>query len=503
MITGIDLGTTFSLISYVNAQGHPALCPARNDPKRFLTPSVVHIGSRGCLVGQLVENLLEEEPALPICRFAKLSMGQPGATVFRDHEGVTYSPEAISALILRKLKLDAEAATGERITGTVITVPAHFNEAQRQATIAAGRLAELPVLGLVEEPVAAATYFGLGTRETERTLFVFDLGGGTLDATVLQATPEGLFVLATEGSTNLGGKNFDELIMDIVREQFRVQHRAEPGSDAESQQRLRKFATAAKMELSEPGRGVITRSLLLSGQTLRVTIHRAQFEAAAEPWLEAAQVVCEDALKAAGMAWQSVDEVILTGGSSLVPCVERKVRDISRLPQARVRREQPHAAIAYGAALLAEQFHGQRRTAAPPLRQTVTTNELGLRVFDPEQKRAVFHPLIEKNMPVPVSAKQTLYTLKDEQASLAVEVLQRKDRHSAPETLGDFRFGPIASPAKNYPVEITLGFDESGRVTVAARDLRTGATMQRQFGGGEDRDLLDVQGRISKLRLQS
>ena len=234
MIVGIDLGTTFSLISYVNSSGTPTLIPSRRDAQRFQTPSVVHIGERGAIVGDLAEELLQEEAGLPVCRFAKLNMGQPGKTVLTDHLGQAYTPEAISALILRKLKEDAEAALSEPITGAVITVPANFNDAQRQATVNAGRLADIPVLGLVEEPLAAATFFGLNTKGGERLIFVFDIGGGTLDATILSATPEGLYAIATEGADNIGGKNFDELIMGIVADQFRGQFGADPRNDPES-----------------------------------------------------------------------------------------------------------------------------------------------------------------------------------------------------------------------------------------------------------------------------
>ena len=196
MLVGIDLGTTFSLIAYVGANGTPTLCPGRTDAQRFLTPSVVHVGIRGALVGDLVEQLLDDEPGLSVCRFAKLAMGTDGV-VHRDHQDFAYRAETVSSLVLKKLRQDAEAVTGETITGAVITIPAHFNDAQRQATIDAARLADLPLRGLVEEPVAAAAYFGHHAKSAERTIFTFDLGGGTLDATILQATPTGLYVLAT------------------------------------------------------------------------------------------------------------------------------------------------------------------------------------------------------------------------------------------------------------------------------------------------------------------
>ncbi len=501
MIVGIDLGTTFSLVSYVNASGMPVTCPCRNNPQRFQTPSVVHIGQRGCLVGDVVEDLLAEEPGLEVCRFPKLSMGE-NVTVYTDHQGITYSPEAISSLVLRKLRADADAALNENITGVVISVPAHFNEAQRRATTNAGRLADLPILGLVEEPVAAATFFGLESKRGEQSIFVFDIGGGTLDATLLHATPKGLYVLATEGSKNIGGKNFDEAIMGLVREQFLAQHRVDVRNDLQAWQRLRQFATAAKLELSQPGVGAITKPLLLAGRSARITLTRDQFQNAIEPWLEACTVVCNDVLKAAGVQWNDVDDLIMTGGSSFVPAVERLVRGMSGLPPERVRRQHPHASIAYGAALLAEQLHGAGNTSAPPLRQMVTTNELGLRVFDSEKNSPVFHPLIEKNVPLPVSFKQTVYTRRENQQNVAVEVLQRKDGYSEAEMLGTFSFGPLHAPEKNYPIEIEMGYDADGRVTVTARDSRSGKAIEREFGGKEEQELGRMFKKLEMLVIQ-
>ncbi|PXA03502.1 hypothetical protein DDZ13_10985 [Coraliomargarita sinensis] len=502
MIVGIDLGTTFSLVSYINATGTPTLCPAQNDNKRFQTPSVVHIGERGCVIGDLVEEILDEEPTLSHCRFAKLSMGKNGDPVYSDHNSQSYSPEAISALILRKLKEDAEAATSELITGAVITVPANFNEAQREATVNAGRLADIAVLGLVEEPLAAATYFGLDTKKGEKLIFVFDIGGGTFDATILSATPEGLYAIATEGADNIGGKNFDEVIMDIVAEQHLGQFRADIRNDAEAMQKLRLFAVKAKLELSDPKNDVISRPLILGGRSMRVTFSRQQFEEAAEPWLEACEEVCERALTNQHLSWDDIDDLVLTGGSSLVPCIERKVREMSGLPATRIRRKQPHASVAFGAALLAEQLYGDKQTAAPPLKQIVTSNELGIRVFDSEKKKIIFHPMIEKNVPVPTSFKQTVYTRKDEQTTVSLEILQRKDPYTPAESLGSFDFGPIQKPEKNYPVQVHMGYDDAGRVTVIAKDGRTGESVEQQFSKGSDSDLSDTYKFMQQIQIK-
>ncbi|MCU0794896.1 MAG: Hsp70 family protein [Akkermansiaceae bacterium] len=502
MVVGIDLGTTFSLISYLNAKGIPALCPDRTNPSRFQTPSVVHIGPNGAVVGDLCEALVTEDPSVNICRFAKLGMGKPDP-VYLGYQDLAYRPEAVSALILKKLMRDAEAHLDASISGAVITIPAHFNEAQRKATVDAGRLADLPVLGLVEEPVAAAAFFGIEATNQEETVFVFDLGGGTLDATILQSSPEGLYVLATEGSDNLGGKNFDEVIMAMVREQYETLHRADLRKDSESMQKLRSFATAAKIEVNSGDSESVNKTLILGGKPMKVTFNRRHFNLGCEGLLEACEEVCERVLNAVSLTWQDMDHVILTGGSSLLPCVEQKVREISKLPAARIQRKQPHAAVAYGAALLAEQLYGKGETIAPPLKQSVTTNELGLRVMDPVKKKPVFRTLIEKHVPVPVSVKQTLYTHRHDQKSITLELMQRKNDFEPPETLGQFTFGPLANAEINYPIEVEIGFSAMGRTTVIAKDSRTSARIEREISAEETEDWSEVYQHLSSLPLKA
>lgn len=503
MIVGIDLGTTFSLVAHVNHSGGAALVPDLHVPDRFQTPSLVHLGARGCLVGQLVEDLLEEEPGLGVCRFPKLAIGG-GEAIYRDHQERGYDATAVSALILRKLKQDAEAIAGAPVEGCVITVPAHFNEAHRAATLNAGRLADLPVIALVDEPVAAATYFGMeSVGKSERTIFVFDLGGGTLDATILQTSPNGLDVLATEGATNVGGKNFDDIIMDVVRTQYRAQFSEDCRHDGEAMERLRRFATRSKIALSAPACGLIRESLFVAGRSMRVLLTREQFEDAMEPWLEACVLECQRALEAIHLSWKDIDDLILTGGSSLIPCVERRMREVSGLPPDRVHRKQPHAAVAYGAALLAEQFHGMRRTAAPLLRQLVTGNELGLRAYDPRSQRKVFHSMIGKNTAVPASHRHTFFTRSAEQTMISVEVLQRKDAESPAELVGDFRFGPLADPAPGLAFEVEIGYDGSGSVIVSATDSRTGRSMRREFGGEAEKALNESYLHLRQLIIRS
>lgn len=500
MIVGIDLGTTFSAIASVNASGVPVLLPDRHYAAMFHTPSVVCIDRRGRLAGEMVETLLEDDPALNVCRFAKAEIGT-SRTVYTDEDGYGYPAHAVSACVLAKLKRDAEARTGEEITRAVISVPAHFNETQRRATVDAGRLAGLPVAGVVEEPVAAATFSALTKAKDDRTLFIFDLGGGTLDATVLQSTPEGLYVLATEGSENLGGRNFDEVIMDIVRGQYREQHRTDPGNDREIQQRLRRLSTELKLELSAPGGAIATRPLVLAGRPLRVTVNRNQFDLAAAPWLEGCQEVCERALVAARITWQQVDDLILTGGSSQLPCVERILRQLSGLAPERITRSHPRAAVVYGVALLAEQLYGDKPTQAPPLLQSVSTNELGLRVFDTQRNESTFQSMIGKNEPLPVRAGKQFYVDTRKSDSVTLEVLQRKDSFLPVETLGEHIFSGLPRGHAGRPLEVVLGYGRDGRVTVSAVDVDSGLSVEGEVRDEYESNLLDLRHRLERLPL--
>jgi len=481
MHVGIDLGTTFSLIARVDAHGIPVLFPDRHEAERFKTPSVVHIGPEGALVGQAVEELLEDAPELPVARFAKLSMGRD-QPIYVDHLGRAWHPEVISALILKKLARDVAAYTDEAIDGAIISVPAHFNDPQRQATRHAGALAGLTVVDLVEEPLAAATHYGARTVPPGSTILVYDLGGGTFDVTVLHVGSEGLYALATDGASDLGGKNFDEMIMSLVAQQFILAHRYDPLQDPVVSAQLRRQAEAMKTKLAMPGQGEVRKALLLGGRAQEILLTRSHFEQAICPLIERSLEVCERALKAASLDWTAIDQVLMAGGSTLVPAVETAVRRASNLPGDRVKRHQPHMAIAYGAALIAAQCSGSPAGKAPPLLQRVSGFDLGCRVFDPATRQPAVDKLIARNTPIPTRRTMTYYTNRADQARIVLDIVQVKAPGEPPIRLGYFAF-PLDQPRKNHPLEITLGYDEHGMVSVVARDPDTGREVKRDFTG--------------------
>jgi molecular chaperone DnaK len=480
MHVGIDLGTTFSLIARVDVHGIPVLFPDRHEAERFKTPSVVHIGPDGALVGQTVEELLEDMPELPVARFVKLSMGRE-EPIFVDHLGRAWHPEAISALILKKLLRDVAAFTDEPIDGAILSVPAHFNDAQRQATRHAGELAGLSVVDLVEEPLAAATHYGAHAVAPGRTILVYDLGGGTFDATVLHVDSDGLYALATDGASDLGGKNFDETIMNMVAEQFRLAHRYDPLDDPVVSAQLRRQAEAMKIKLAMPGQGEVRKALFLGGRAQEVLLTRGQFEQAIRPLVDRSLDVCERALTAASLDWTAIDQVLMAGGSTLVPAVEAAVRRASNLTGDRIKRHQPHMAIAYGAALIAAQHAGAPAGQAPPLLQRVSGFELGCRVHDPATRQLTVDTVIARNTPIPARRTVTYYTQPD-QARIFLDIVQVKAPGEPVISLGQFAFA-VDRPRKNHPLEITLGYDERGMVSVVARDPDTGREVTREFTG--------------------
>lgn len=484
---GIDLGTTYSLAAFVNDLGVPTLFPDRYDANEFRTPSVVHVGGDGVLVGRSIEDVLEDEPGLPHARFFKLNMGEE-QEILRDHLDRGWWAPALSALVLRKLLVDVEAFANESVSGALITVPAHFNDAQRRATRIAGQLAGLPNVKLMDEPVAAATYYGFDQKGGEQTLFVYDLGGGTFDATVLQASTDGLFALATAGNNRIGGKWIDDLIVEYVSAEFERQYGTRP-TDAASRQQLRRFAEAAKLQLSRPGKNRVSKTLLVGGKTLDFVLTQDHFDGLINQLIDETLEVSKQVLDKAGLDWSMIDRILLTGGSSLLPMVTRKLALASGKSADSLVCRQPHQAVAYGAALLANQMFGQQSGDAKL--QRICAHDLGIRAVDPKTRKPTVKVMIARNTPVPASARTTFYTTRDDQTRMIIEAVQvhGDGEHRYEHSLGFFEFGPIEQPRRNYPVELELGYDLDGLVTIRAYDPSSGREIKRVMD--RDADTLD------------
>jgi molecular chaperone DnaK len=481
MRVGIDLGTTYSLIADIGPEGRPRLIPDCLEPDLVHTPSVVQIEKASAFVGSMAEALLETDPSATVVRFFKRKLGTSEALLY-DEQGRGWRAEGVAALVLKKLAYDAESLGSSRVDSAVITVPAHFTDPQRRAVLAAAALAGLPVLGLVEEPVAAALHYGVASASQDRILLVYDFGGGTFDATALSLDEKGVYVLAKTGHTELGGKEIDERVAEAVLEQFeKVLGRAVP-TGARTLLELRRVAEELKIELCLPNKRAVRKLVLLAGQAVEVELRRDAFDAATRDLLDRTEAETLRCVEEAGLKPVDVTDVLMVGGSSFVPMAEERLKAIFCAPHQRLLHHEPSKAIAYGAALHAAQLAGDAEALnIPPELRGVTGYNVGVRTVDAGSGRVTVDTLIKKSMPLPVKAKKTYYTTRRNQERIVLDFVQFREP-AEPLSLGRLTVGPLPPSRANHPVEVTTECRADGTVSVEAYDAHTGVALAQVFG---------------------
>jgi molecular chaperone DnaK len=485
MLVGIDLGTTYSLIGHLNSRKVPTLIPDRTQTDDFRTRSIVTVNARGGLVGRPVEMLLDEDPAMPVADYVKNHIGEEKA-IFCDHLGRSLHAETLSALILKKLANDALFHSDEEIEGVVITVPAHYDDRQRKATLAAGQLAGLAVCGLLEEPVAAAAYYGFKESGVEKTLLVYDFGGGTFDAGVLHASPGGLVVLASDGCRNLGGKNIDDVMVDMIANDLKQRMNFDPRNDPATALQLRRQAEKVKIAFSQPGIRQHHAQFILGGRPCSCMLLLSHFTRAIEPILRETITITERCLAASGLKWNQIDQILLVGGSSQIPLVREMLQKASGFPAEKLQSRQSHQAVAYGAALLAPQLSGKTMDCVIPELQRALPHGLGIRTRSSRTGEVKVHEMISPNTVVPCAKKAVFYTSRDEQTRMIFEVVQTS-RGGEAISLGHFEFGPLSNPRRGRPTELELAYSVNGLVTVTVKDPENNLQVQRVLGEKEQK----------------
>lgn len=482
---GIDLGTTYSAIAQLNSDGEAVIL--QNSDGRDITPSVVLLGDDGkVVVGPSFERISLAKPE-NVVEAIKREMGNKDYYVV--YQGKKLTPEFVSALIMKKMKQDAEENIGP-IANAVITVPYYFNDVRRKATQDAGRIAGLNVIDIINEPTAATLAYAWGRGELgrvdlgndERTILVYDLGGGTFDVTIVRYTPTTFRVLATDGDVMLGGLDWSKRLVDHLVEQFRQKFNLNPEESAEAMLTLHQDCENAKRDLSDKSQ--VPVSLYHKGQTLTVSLTRADFERMTADLLQRTKDTTELVMQQANVTPGSLDEVVLVGGSTYMPVVEKMLETVCG--QKPTRSLQAEYAVAEGAAIHAGIIEArvvgdESRLAQAVLKRLravntidVNSHSLGVKITDPNDRgRKINHIMIPRNTSVPHSVSQRFVTNSDNQTRVHVEVLEGEAPDPMACTLiGDFRVTQLPpNLPKGSPVELTYAYDSSGRISAKAREL--------------------------------
>ena len=502
---GIDLGTTFSAVAHIDAYGKPQIIP--NAESERITPSVVLFDGTNAIVGTVAKNNTVAEPE-KIVDFVKREMGKSKEQFHRNFEGKNYSAEELSALILKKLKADAEKYLKMPVTDAVITVPAYFNDSERTATITAGRLAGLNVLQIINEPTSAALAYGLDKLDEDQTVFVFDLGGGTFDVTLMRIQSHRLEMVATNGDHRLGGKDWDDVIVNWVADEFDRQHGENPLLDLQSYQDLQSRALAAKIQLSSRPRTTIVHNH--NGKSIKLELTLEGFEKMTRHLIEKCRAICDIVMREAKMQWSDVDKILLVGGMTRMPMVRAMIAGLSAVPLAED--VNPDEAVAVGAAIQAvlsllheEEISGEKTLPAETRQQfssrdggliqvrNITSHTLGVVLWDETQLEEYVFPMIRKMTAMPATAKNSFGTATANMQRAIVRIVEGESSlpgECTPLGICDVELPPFLP--KGSPVELTYEYNANQVLEVAVQACGNCATVSIERKTGLTEGELDL-----------
>lgn len=481
-IAGIDLGTTFSCMAALGPDKKPFIVPDATFRQAVSTPSVIWFGQGGALAGIQAEAILEQHPEAMLWSFFKRSFGKDDPFLFTN--GAAWHAEALGALILKKLKNDFLAFTRMPLEAAVVTVPAHFNDRQRKAVKYAADMADIELLAILEEPAAAALHYGaMGAKSSgSEVFFVYDLGGGTFDATVMAFDAHQVKVFAKDGHTELGGKEFDEQVMAMIDAAFFEKHGDEYERSEYAKIQLRRIAEGIKKELSEPNNAFLRKRIMLGGLSCEIIFNRSVFENHIREAIQKTVEISRRCIAESGFSIKEIDAFLLVGGSSQIPLVRQKLIEELGLPPEKIRLHEPERSVAYGAALFSAMQTGDGPAYQLPAEfRGVTGHHVGLRTIEARTGRPQIDTVIRKNMTLPASAKRLYYTHNPEQTHMALEVAQFTERPDDATTIGTLLVGPLPLGRANYQIEVQIETLMDSTLKIRAFDPQNGDSFSQTF----------------------
>ena len=510
------MGTTFSAVAHIDAYGKPQIIP--NSENERITPSVILFEENSAVVGSVARQSAVAEPE-KIVDFVKREMGKPKETFHREFNGKKYSAEELSAVILMKLKRDAEKYLKDAVTDVVITVPAYFNDAERTATITAGQLAGLNVLQIINEPTAAALAYGLDKLNETQTVFVFDLGGGTFDVTIMRIDDHKLNIIATNGDHRLGGKDWDDVIVNFVAEEFDRVHGENPLLDLQSYQDLQTRSVAAKIQLSNRPHAAIV--LQHHGKSVKVDLTREEFENRSRHLIEKCKLICEMTLQEAKLKWSDINKVLPVGGMTRMPMVRQMISELSTAPI--VMEVNPDEAVAVGAAIQAtlsmiteEQNSGEQLLDDTTRKQfssreggliqihDITSHTLGVVLWDDTNLEEYVYPMIRRRSPIPATATNSFGTANANMARAVVKVVEGESTmpgECTPLGICDVVLPPFLP--KGSPVHLSYQYNSNQvlEVAVEACGQRSQVVIERNTGLAQ-KDIPQAASSLGALKIE-
>lgn len=464
MIVGIDLGTTNSAVAYIDEKGNPQVIS--NGEGDRTTPSVILFEEGSPVIGKVAKDNCVLDP-FNVVQFVKRQIGNSHFS-FENDNGETFSAEELSALILKKIKMDAEAKLGEKIESAVITVPAYFNDAQRNATQHAGRIAGLNVIGVINEPTAAALAYGIVQKNHSHNIMVYDLGGGTFDVTIMHINDQDIVIKATSGDKNLGGFDFDNAIMNYVINKFEEENDLDLMDDEVAMQELREKAENAKKALTSKNKTLI--SLRSQGKSIKCEITKENFEEMTKTLLDRTVLIMEMALEDAGMAWQEIDKILLVGGSTKMPIIQNVIyRTTGKKPSNELN---PDEVVAIGAAYYANMQEDNPVQSDQPITKIIDVNAHSLGIIcNDENGREVNSIIIPRNTSLPAQEYQEFYITTDNQETVRIRVTEGEDEDI--DYINIIGVSILKLPKNRVagdPIRIVMGYDKNGVVHVNVID---------------------------------